>query len=97
VLVAAAPPAAAPAPAPVPVSQPALSASTSAAHGANAATEGGAVHGQVSVPAAATLPEQDTEPAAGVVRMVGAGVLFAAFAALEVRRRSRRSFAKAKR
>jgi hypothetical protein len=49
-------------------------------------------------PAVAVAPdERGAEPASNTVRMIGAGVLFAGFGVLELRRRSRRSVAKAKR
>jgi len=98
-LVAAAPPAAAVAP--VPATNPTLSGSFSAGHAVNPASAPGAVHGEVSAPAAAIAPE-DREPAtqaaSNVMRMLGAGMLFAGFGVLEMRRRSaRRAVSKVRR
>jgi hypothetical protein len=94
--VAAAPAAAAHAP--VPVTEPGLSASSSVSHAASPAGAPGVAQSEVAGPAVAVAPdERQPEPASNVMRMIGAGVLFAGFGVLEVRRRSRRALAKVRR
>jgi hypothetical protein len=96
-LAAAAPGAPAGAPAPIPVIGPGLSGSTSVAQAGNPAAAQAVAPGNAPAPVGVMAPDESTEPASNMVRMVGAGLAFAAFGALEVRRRSRRAYAKARR